>query len=795
MTMPASTAAKPEILAPAGSLESFFAALEAGADAVYVGLKDFSARAKAANFTLAELAQMVSYAHHHKRSIYVTLNTLVKEEELPQLVETLAVLEEIGVDAVILQDLAIWRLARDHFPGLALHSSTQMTVHNIAGVRMLERMGFSRAVLARELTLEEIAALRRQTTMELEHFIHGALCFSFSGQCYFSSWLGGKSGNRGRCAQPCRRHYRYRHHEGYYFSTNDLSAIDLLPELAAAGVISFKIEGRMKSAEYVASVVGAYRKVLDAAPAERPAAIRQGKDLLKLSFGRLPTKGFLAGAAPTDIAIPSLKGATGRFLGEITAVRGPEVSFRTKDRIHLGDRLRIQPKTDQSGSAFTVKELRLGKGPAKIAPAGSSVSIPTPFHGRFKVGDTVFKVSSEQAFTMSAAACRRKLAAAGPAPVPVNIDVSLTGGILTVQGQAGGASLRRDYPVATTPAETSPLSAETLQGVFARVGEEPFVLTEFRTGQLPAVVVPPSRLKEVRRDFYRALSDAFRTERGRRTREHLEQARAALLPALDVRAPNEREITVAVRDLRDAHILNDQSVRRLLVPLSPGTVQGLAAQGRRLRGREKSVVWDIPFVILDTDWPVYRELVRRLAAQGFSAFRLNNLGHFALFDGLEGLTLIGSYRLFTLNSQAALAWKELGLAEVTLYLEDDRANLRALLRRETGLARGLTVYGQVPLIVSRIPVRAVRADQPVLSDRGDAYRVQSRGGLTVLSSETDFSLLGRLRELQDMGCGRFTVDLSHLGPFSKQGKEVMEAVRRDSPITGTSTFNYDLLLE
>ena len=153
-------------------------------------------------------------------------------------------------------------MARDHFPGLRLHASTQMTVHNTAGVRMLERLGFTRAVLARELSLAEIAAIRAQTTIELEHFIHGALCFCFSGQCYFSSYLGGKSGNRGRCAQPCRRRYRFRQQEGYYFSTNDLSAIDLLPELANAGIMSLKIEGRMKSAEYVANVVAAYRMAL-----------------------------------------------------------------------------------------------------------------------------------------------------------------------------------------------------------------------------------------------------------------------------------------------------------------------------------------------------------------------------------------------------------------------------------------------------------------------------------------------------------------------------------------------------
>jgi putative protease len=313
---PLGPAAKPELLAPAGSLEAFFAAMDAGADAVYTGLKAFSARAKARNVTLDELSGMVNYSHERGRKVYVTLNTLVKERELPALAETLADLEGLGIDAVILQDLAVWRLARRHFPGLELHASTQMTVHNAAGVRMLERLGFTRAVLARELSLAEIAAIRRQTTLELEHFIHGALCFSFSGQCYFSSFLGGKSGNRGRCAQPCRRRYRYRNEDGYYFSTNDLSAIDLLPELAEAGVVSFKIEGRMKSAEYVASVVGAYRRVLDAPPETRRDAVKAGKELLKLSFGRLPTRGFLPGGVPTDIAIPSLTGATGRFLGE-----------------------------------------------------------------------------------------------------------------------------------------------------------------------------------------------------------------------------------------------------------------------------------------------------------------------------------------------------------------------------------------------------------------------------------------------------------------------------------------------
>jgi len=786
---------KPEILAPAGSLESFFAAMENGADAVYTGLKEFSARAKAKNFSTSEMERMVAYAHGLGRKVYVTLNTLVKEHELPQLAETLGALEAMAADAVILQDLAVWRLARRHFPGLELHASTQMTVHNAAGVQMLERMGFTRGVLARELSLAEIASLRRNTRLELEHFIHGALCFSFSGQCYFSSWLGGKSGNRGRCAQPCRRRYSYRQQDGYYFSTNDLSAIDLLPELAAAGVNSFKIEGRMKSAEYVASVVGAYRQVLDAPTARRGEAVREAKERLKLSFGRLPTKGFLPGAIPTDIAIPSLKGATGRFLGEVSAIHDGTISFKTRDRLHVGDRLRIQPKSDQAGTAFTVKELLLDRRPVKVVQAGAQVSVPTPFRGQFRIGDTVFKVSSEQAFTMSEAACRRKLGTAVMVSTPVSLTVALADSALVVSGESAGVRLERRYPVETFAASDRPLSAETLRGVFARTAGEPFQLAELSAPELPPVVIPPSRLKEVRRDFYRDLAQAVTTRQKAVQEEHRRQALGDLLHALPVRAAESRRITLAIRDLRDAHILSDPSIDRLLVPLTAGNIQSLDHLGRRFRGREEQVIWDLPFIIFDDQWRNFREAVQLLVERGFRNFRLNNLGHFPLFDGVDDLCLSSSYRLFSLNSQALLAWRELGITEATLYIEDDRANLGELLRRDAGIGTSLTVYGPIPLITSRIPIRGVRADSPVLSDRGEAYRVDGRSGLTVLTAETDFSLLGHLRELEAMGCGSFTLDLTHLGPFTPRGKQILDALKQGRDVPGTSTFNYETGME
>lgn len=764
--------------------------MENGADAVYLGLKEFSARAKAKNITLSELERMLNWAHAHDRCIYVALNTLVKEEELPHLVETLADLDALRVDGIIIQDLAIWRLAKEHFPNLELHASTQLTVHNIAGVKMLEQLGFTRAVLARELSLAEITTIRRATTIELEHFVHGALCFCFSGQCYFSSWLGGKSGNRGRCAQPCRRRYRYGQKEdGYYFSPNDLSAIDLLPELAQAGICSLKIEGRMKSAEYVANVVAAYRAVLDAGVKERPQVIAAAKEKLKLSFGRPPTKGFLPGGTPTDIVSPHTAGATGRFLGEVTTFRDGAITFKSRDRIHLGDRLRIQPKNDKAGLAFTIKELRAGKSSVKLVTAGKVVTVPTPFPGPFRPGDSIYKVSSEQAFTLSEAACKRRLDGYGPRPAAVNLTVGLSDDQLHLHAEADGATLDRSYPVTIYPAESQGLDAEILAKVFAG-SEGALNLGELVAQELPAVVVPPSRLKEIRRDFYAELTHTLAEFRRQQRRERFDAALAALIPAGPLPPPRKRAFDLVLGDGRDQHVLSDPAIARIIVPLTGANVQGIAG-GKRSNGREGKIIWEIPFILMEAAWTEIRTLIRILLERGYQHFRLNNLGHFPLFKGIAGCYLHTGTRLFSLNSQARLVWKELGVEETTLYIEDDRENLAAVLRRDVGLQASLIVYANLPLLTSRISLRGLKADTPVTSDRDEVYRVQHRDGLMTLRPAIDFSLLGRLTEIDRLGLDHLIVDLSHLGPFSPRGKRIMEAMKRGEELPETLPFNFE----
>lgn len=263
---------KIELLAPAGSYEAFEAAIGAGADAVYVGGASFGARAYAQNFAQEELLRAIHTAHIHGKKLYLTVNTLLKNRELKeQLFDYLAPYYEAGLDAVIVQDMGVFRFIRQNFPGLHLHASTQMTVTGPKGMKFLEEQGADRVVAARELSLGELKAMHRASAIEIEAFIHGALCYSYSGQCLMSSLLGGRSGNRGRCAQPCRLAYRTSS-DGRRFQGNgelcplslkDICTIDLLPEIIEAGVMSLKIEGRMKQPRYTAGVTAIYRKYLD----------------------------------------------------------------------------------------------------------------------------------------------------------------------------------------------------------------------------------------------------------------------------------------------------------------------------------------------------------------------------------------------------------------------------------------------------------------------------------------------------------------------------------------------------
>ena len=759
--------------------------MEKGADAVYAGLRDFSARAKAKNFTLSQMERMTAYAHGTGKKLYVTLNTLVKEAELPLLIDTLASLESMRVDGVILQDMAVARLAREYFPGIPLHASTQMTIHNSLGVRQLEELGFERVVLARELHLDEIGSIVKSSKAEIECFIHGALCFSFSGQCFFSSLLGGHSGNRGRCAQPCRRQYKHKGKEGYYLSTNDFSSIEMVPELIKAGVASLKIEGRMKSAEYVASVIGAYRMVLDAKEGCHEAAVAEAKALLKLSFGRVPTKGFLASHAPTDISTPSIKGATGRYLGDIRELRGNRITFETRDRLHVGDRVRVQPKTDMAGRAFTVKDLFIGNQKVMSVKENTLVSTPSPFP--FKLGDSVFKVSSETAFTMSENACIRRLEAAKGDSIPCSLRLSHADETLRIEAEVFGRQFSTEFPLGPLEASRSTDMEGVLRAQFSKSGDTLFTLASLSAPDFPALLIPPPRLKEIRRNFYLWLADQSLGDLKKRSALGREEAIASLVPKRPAPFKGKDGLSVKIEQVKDWHELHRDLVDAVILPVSKANMHQLPQFARKVRDGESTVIWQLPFIIFEADIPFYREAVDSILRAGFKRFELTNLSQFQFFKGTEA-ELSTDYRLFSLNSQALLSWQELGCVRATLYIEDDRDNIKLLLASDLKIARGVLLYAQIPVITSKIAIKEIKGEAPLTSDRNDVYSVKVKDHLTVVSAQTPLALTQYRNELRQMGCGSYLLDLSHLQPEERD--RALEAYRKGLGIQGSTEFNY-----
>lgn len=347
-----------ELLAPAGNLESFFCAVHAGADAVYLGGEKFGARAYADNFSEEELCGCIRYAHLFGRKVYLTLNTLVKEREMSELYCYLKPFYEAGLDGVIIQDMGVFAYVKEQFPGLSLHVSTQMAITGVEGAAKLKELGAERIVPARELSLEEIRLIKEKVDVEIECFIHGAMCYCYSGQCLFSSMLGGRSGNRGKCAQPCRLPYKIdgrKGKEGYFLSLKDMCTIEMLPALIEAGIDSFKIEGRMKKPEYAAGVTAMYRKYMDLYYEKGAVGYTVSKadmEMLKALYIRSEIgEGYYKrhnGASMVTVDKPSYSGSDERLLKEIREKyieKAPKLAVKGKARFCVGEPAVLQLMT------------------------------------------------------------------------------------------------------------------------------------------------------------------------------------------------------------------------------------------------------------------------------------------------------------------------------------------------------------------------------------------------------------------------------------------------------------------
>lgn len=525
-----------EVLAPAGNREALDRAVAAGADAVYLGYAAFSARAGAGNFDAPGLTEAVAFAHLHHVRVYVTVNTLIKDSELDEVLEVLRLLDTLRVDGVLIQDLGVLSLARTCFPDLPVHASTQMAIHNATGARWCREQGIRRVVLARECSRSEIDLAAREGA-EIEVFGHGAQCVAVSGQCLFSSMIGGRSGNRGRCAQPCRLTYTYRGKTAAWLSPRDVCLRDDLPALAKAGACSVKLEGRLKRPEYVAVVTQRYKR---AAECFGPASEAEKRDLLQIFQRGGFMRGYAMGAEDAGVICPERVSHGGVPVGSIEAVAHGMARMRTSLPLHDGDGLQIRGAAGDQEMIYAGPEV----------PAGSVALLRLRPDLRVKTGDEVVRLTDA-----------RQLEEARAIPLPpIPVDLTLTampGQPLTLAATDGVSTVTVTGET-VSPAAKRAMTAEDARRSLGKTGDTPFTLRDC-TAVTSNAFVPVSALNSLRRDaldkLVTARAAAFARQPGR-----CFEAPDITLPQANV------PTTIVVRTREQYEAVNAQDARVVWYP-------------------------------------------------------------------------------------------------------------------------------------------------------------------------------------------------------------------------------------
>lgn len=702
---------KAELLAPGGNLDSAMAALENGADAVYCGLQEFSARKGAKNFNLRQLGRLREWTRKEGRKVYVAINTILKEEELPRVTAMLEALEEMAVDSIILQDAGLIRIIRSHFPGLVMHASTQMGIHNIPGLMMMEELGISRVVLPREISLEEMEGFRKALPeMELEVFVHGAQCYGFSGMCLASGSLLGRSANRGECGQICRTWFRKGDETGYYLSCTDLWAGEKVLELRDMGISSFKIEGRMKSPAYAAAVSRYYRAILDGRKGEELTGLEEE---LRIAFSRDGGTGHLNSTRGEKMVDTVYPGHRGQPIGRVEKSKGRRIGLNSSLPLYKRDGLMFLDRKGEARS-FSLQPDKPSIGPGRV-------SFSTPFSAP-PPGTMIYKVQSHDFHSRE-----RSEQQYPPFRRPLNAELAFSDEEVTVSCDA--LEWAASFPLHSEPSKGDRGPEEKILREFAKCAEYTIRVIPSRMKaegfDLDKRFFPPSGLKALRKAVYAEL-ERIRDDRCGKRLKRIEGSladeakamppgdRNPLPPRRDLNPPGSPLPYLFPEEFADAAVSADWNGKNCL-PLSP-----LLLPDRHSPG--------------ETPLP-----------EGPVLLGLGNWGHVPLYrewrESRADLEWFGDVGFLLANTQACLQLEEsLGSAPAGLYgwLETDS---RELPSRVSPVGEGFAP----PLFISRNCFRkhslkgsckgCARSQDYRLTQSGKGYRVHVRSCLTWIFSE------------------------------------------------------------
>lgn len=691
------------------------AAVESGADAVYLAGKQFGARAYAANFDSGELKAAIEFAHKRDVLVDVAVNTAVDNDEFAELAEYLKFLYEIGADAIIVQDMGTARLAKEIVPDLPLHASTQMTVHNIEGVKLLQEMGFARVVLSRELSMEEIRYIAENVDIEIETFIHGALCICYSGQCLMSGMIGGRSGNRGRCAQPCRLPYTLTDENGsdvlkdsdagsYLLSPKDMNTLEMIGEFVAAGVASLKIEGRMKRAEYVAVAVDTYRRAIDRYTETGRAAIAEtDKKNLAQVFNRDFTTAYLKGRPGRLMMSDRRPNNRGILLGRVVKFDANKkmATLKLSEDLNAGDIVEFWVKVGGRVSA-TLCEMFIDKKAVKAAKAGDTVSFA--IDGRVHAGDRVFKVfdavlmERARSFFNTGAPVRRiaidasvSASVGEPLKITVSDDMGNTGtGITEFIGQA---ALKR------------PLDAPAVHKQLARLGTTVYSLRNLSCNIEGAVMVPVSEINEARRKAIEELDQKRMAKFARKPLPideknwlkalRVSKKRGKASSKLSVAADTVEKVRAAIENGADIIYFGGENFNHLNI-----TADDYKDAYNLAIASGKKIYFALPRIIRKAHSGAICDLLASFAAyENLAGIAVSNIGAAQFVKKMLGSPLHADLYLNLYNNLAIAAWKKLGAASFTLSPE---LNFGQVEKIAASLDEDLecAVHGNLTLMVS-----------------------------------------------------------------------------------------------
>lgn len=673
-----------EILSPAGSYDCLKAAINAGADAVYVGGTRFGARAFAENFHTEQLLEAIDYVHLHGKKIYLTINTLLKERELQEeLYAYLLPYYRQGIDAVIVQDMGVLQFVKEHFPGLTIHASTQMTVTDVLGAKLLEEQGVERVVTSREMHVDEIREIARQTNLEIESFVHGALCYCYSGQCLYSSILGGRSGNRGQCAQPCRLPYRMQGEKKpqYLLSPKDICTLELIPELVECGIYSFKIEGRMKKPEYVALVTAMYRKYTDLYLEHgREGFVVDEKDKGKL-LDLYNRGGFHEGYYHTQNGreMMSLKRPNHAGIPALKVMRAGErrITAQALAKLQKGDVIELSDEREN----YTMPQ---------DVQVGQTIEFLVPKNHRIRTGTVLSRVRNEALLRQIQEELilhEKKVQVRGVLDLKCDEPAKLTLQCGKARIQVTGAPPQQ--------ADKQPLDAQRIEAQMRKTGNTEFEFADIKIHLDGDLFLPMQALNQLRRDGLLALQQKL-TESYRRD-GHTE----CKATAYDVSNETHSEMNQLYAYVEEAEqfyaVLDAPCVRR--VYLDSNALSEVPADGciRKAKERGKEIYLALPHIFRSNTRRLYETEYRDIIDASWDGMLIRNMESYVfLREQHYPGNIVTDYNLYQFNRCAKQFWKEQGVESTTAPLE---LNVREL--QDVGLDQSeLVVYGNLPMMIS-----------------------------------------------------------------------------------------------